>query len=397
MKETKQKGAALIIFAVIFALAATTFLISQLDASGVKIERDKKTSLALAEAKSALIGDAISQPLTSEGLLRLPDIGFSTSPSGPSEGSSIANFIDNNKNYSVIGKLPWKTLGMAPLKDGYGECLWYVVSGRFKKNPITDILNWDTQGQIDVIDPNGNLIATNLAALIVAPRFTLENQSRSLEHAAYSQCGGNYDARNYLDAYNAANALAGELNYFSSSLNNRVALNANNKTFVLAKNDFYNDQFAFVTVDEIFNPIIRRKDFSSQVAALLEDDEFKIHLQAITVVGSKGTGNINCGSIATSTYNKEFCDNWKEMLLLTQLPPTSSIVINGVNTPCNRLLIFGGKKTIIQARITAANKSDPANYLEGDNLNAFNTSTADFDGVSEFSVNSPGADVLRCL
>ncbi len=41
MKLLKQKGLALIIFALILALAATAFLVSQLDGIGIKIERNK--------------------------------------------------------------------------------------------------------------------------------------------------------------------------------------------------------------------------------------------------------------------------------------------------------------------------------------------------------------------
>src|SRR5450830_1114863 len=54
-----QKGGALIIIALILLLAGIAVMFSVLDASGVKIERDKKTAAVLAEAKSALIGFAL--------------------------------------------------------------------------------------------------------------------------------------------------------------------------------------------------------------------------------------------------------------------------------------------------------------------------------------------------
>ena len=33
---------------------------------------------------------------------------------------------------SRLGLLPWKTLGLPDLRDGYGERLWYAVSSKYK-------------------------------------------------------------------------------------------------------------------------------------------------------------------------------------------------------------------------------------------------------------------------
>ena len=394
-QKNKQSGAALIIFFIVLILAGSAVLFSVLDSNSVKIERDKKTAEALAEAKVALVGYAVkNSAVVSSGYLPSPDLG----PGINTEGSSAGSM--GSADISLIGKLPWRTLGVSPLKDGSGECIWYIVSGRFKNSPKTTVFNWDTQGQIDVIDGSGNAIATNLAALIVSPGQPLDAQNHALADPALTQCGGNYDARNYLDSYDSANAIAGEVNYFVGATNNRQAPNTNNKVFVFAKNDHYNDRYIFVTMDEVFRPINRRSDFSQQITALFDDVDFKPHLQAVAIAGSKGTDNVNCTSIANST-NKTFCKNWKEMLLLTQLPMPSSITIDGALTAtCTRVLIFGGQKAGAQARITAANKTDPANYLEGTNLTAFATPTANnnsFIGASTFNANNPSADILRCL
>lgn len=392
----QPRGQALLVILAILLAGSAYLLLRSLRSAHANLERDRITSQALAQAKEALIGDAVSQsPVASAGYLRLPDLG-----SGSSEGSASLNFSGNNKDYSVIGKLPWKTLGIAPLRDGRGECLWYVVSGRFKNSPKTDALNWDTLGQIDLIDGNGSLIAANIAALVAAPGRILDQQERSLSNPAYKECRGNYDARNYLDSYNLSDAVSGEVNYFAGSTNNRVAFNPNNKRFVMANNDHYNDRFLFVTVDDIFRPIIRRADFSAQISALLDDNNFRTHLQSVAISGTKGTDSVDCDQTSNSD-NKSFCENWKEMLLLTQLPTPSPITIDGALTsPCTRVLIFGGQKTNAQVRRTVADKANPANYLEGANLAAFATPSAtasSFRGASTFTANSPSADLLRCL
>ncbi|MEQ1603150.1 MAG: hypothetical protein HOP04_11325 [Methylophilaceae bacterium] len=400
LHQHKQHGAALLIFVLVMLLAGTSFLFSVLNSNSVKIERDKKTAAALAEAKAALIGVAIStSSVDSAGFLTNPDTGVLP------EGSAAPNM--SLKDLSLVGKFPWRTLGASPLKDGSGECVWYVVSGRYKKSPKTSVFNWDTQGQIDVIDVSGNVIATNLAALIISPDSALDAQNQALADSAYVQCRGNYDARNYLDTYDATNAIAGAVNYFTGSTNNRLAPDTNNKQFVLARNDHYNDKFLFVTVEEIFRPIIRRADFLVQIQNFLGDNGFRLqvepgHLETVAVssAGTKGADNIDCNKL--SSANKTFCKNWKEMLLLTEFSPPSTITIDGVSTvtACTRVLIFGGQKIGVQTRLTAIDKNDPANYLEGANLIAFAAPIANannFVGVSTFNASNPSADVLKCL
>lgn len=394
----RQRGAVLIAILALLGVGALYLFVKQLSSSQLRSARVQNTANALAHAKEALVGDAISQPtVASAGYLRLPDLGFVV---GAAEGNEAPNFAGNNQDYSVIGKVPWKSLGIPAFRDEHGECLWYAVSGRFKKTPPTAALNWDTLGQIDVIDGSGNLIASNLAALIVAPGRALDSQGHALSNAAYTECGGNYDARNYLDSFDNAYAISGEVNYFTGSTNNRVALNGNNKRFVMAGNDHYNDRFLAVTVDDIFRPLIRRSDFTVQISSLLYDPGFTFHLQALAIAGSKGTDNINCNAI-TNIDNRTFCFNWKEMLLLTQLPTPSSITIDGVPSPiCSRVLVFAGQRIAPQVRATAADKSNKANYLEGTNLAAFNApiaNSAAFSGPSAFNANTPGIDILRCL
>ena len=208
-RRNKQAGAGLIIFFLVLVLAFSTYIISLFDSNSVKFEQDERASLTLSNAKSAVIGYAVkAATVSSSGFLPNPDMGIGT------EGSAAGSFSGNAADLSLIGKLPWATLGLPVSKDHSGECIWYVVSGRFKNSPKTAILNWDTQGQIDVIDDNGNIIAQNLAALIVSPGRLLNGQSHVLDDPDFVQCGGNYNAQNYLDSFSASNAIAGEVNYF---------------------------------------------------------------------------------------------------------------------------------------------------------------------------------------
>jgi len=392
-----QQGGALIILLLVLVLAGTAALLTSLDSSDAKIERERKTAIALSEAKTALIGHAVTNTtVVSLGYLPNPDLG----PGVNVEGSSAAAM--GGADISLVGKLPWKKLGIAVQRDGIGECLWYAVSGRLKVNPTTAVLNWDTQGQIDVVNAAGNIIASNLAALIVSPGPSIGAQDRQIADVSLVQCGGNYDAKNYLDTYDVANAVAGNLNYFPGSVNNRQAANVANKQFVLANNDFYNDRFSYVTVDDIFQVIVLRGDFAVQINNLLDDIDFRneVLTKAVSGAGTKGVDNVVCNNISNLS-NRSFCNNWKEMLLLTQLPAPASITIDGAATvSCSRIIVFGGQRTVGQIRLTAANKSMPANYLEGTNLAAFAVpvaNDANFNGISAFNAGNPNADVMRCL
>jgi hypothetical protein len=396
-KFHSQQGGALIILLVVLVLAGMSAFFISFSSTDFKVEREKKTATSLAEAKVALVGYAVrNTTVTGLGYLPNPDLG----PGMNVEGSSVAAI--GGVDISVVGKLPWRTLGIAMQKDGADECLWYVVSGRLKVNPATGVLNWDTLGQIDVMDVAGNLLATNVAAMIIAPGQSLNGQNRQLVDAGLVHCGGNYDARNYLDAYDLANAIAGQVNYYSGSVNNRLAGDTANKQFILANNGFYNDRFSFITVEDIFSIIIRRSDFSAQITNLLDDPDFRLEAETKVVSGpaTKGTDNIVCNNLS-NLNNRTFCNHWKEMLLLTQLPVADSIMIDGAATAsCSRVVIFGGKRLAGQTRLVIADKNTPANYLEGINVAAFATPVANnnsFSGVSVFSPNDPSADVMRCL
>lgn len=374
----------------ILTLLGLSLFVGQLNSTQYRSQLTRNTASALSEAKEALVGDAVSRVSIDEAVyLRLPDLGYNYPGATPREGIASGNFAGNAKDYTVIGKLPWKTLDTVVPREGM-NCLWYVISGRFKIEPETDALNWDTLGQIDIIDGAGAVIATNVAALLVAPGAPLAGQDRSLANAAYTECGGNYDARNYLDTHSVDDAVSGEVNYFSGSTNNRVALDKNNKRFVATASEHYNDQFLAISADDLFNPLIKRDDFSTAIGNLLANASFG----SIAITGDKGTDSLNCGADV-------FCKNWKEMFLLKQLQTPGQISIDGTPSgTCSRIVFFSGRKGAGQSRSTATEKSDVSNYLEGTNASSFNVADApasDFSGASTFNWQTPEMDLVRCL
>ena len=167
----KQKGAALIIFAMVVALAATAFLVSQLDSSGVKIARNKKTIATLAEAKTAVIGNVVSGGSSASfGVFPCSEdtakIGLATEGEA---GTSCSNATVS------IGRFAWKTLGNGVLMDGNADKLWYTLSSGFRTAPI----NSDSVGMLSL-----NGIQNEAIVLLFSPGTVLSSQSRPMPTAA---------------------------------------------------------------------------------------------------------------------------------------------------------------------------------------------------------------------
>jgi hypothetical protein len=415
----------------------------------MRLERDKATAEALAQAKEALIGYAITyadnNPNEVFGYLPLPDLGSSRNNiMTPGEGYAAGNFAGNSKNLTVIGRLPWRKLGLPPIRDSQGECLWYAVSGSFQDIKKANVLNWDSLGHFDTYLSNGTAAGTTSTtganqaqrpvAIIFSAGGALEGQNRNTSATdTVSTCGGNYDVRNYLDSFNSDANINSIVNYFPGATNNATGYaynltNASNGSQLSAadlstpKNavsgdieviisgspvKIANDRILTITSEDIFRSVIRRNDFALQIEALLDDPNLRLQVEvgsAATVpvsgAGTKGADNINCNTLSNAR-NITFCTNWKEMLLLTHLTPASNITIDGLPQGiCSRVLIFGGKRNTTQVRLTVLDKANPANYLEGQNLAAFavpNAASSNFSGNTTFNPNNPGADLLRCL
>ena len=246
---TKQKGAALIIFALVLVLAATAFLVSQLDGSGIKIEREKKTAAALAEAKAALIGSAarsgVLTGLPRPGDLPCPDTNDDGSSNGPCPGD-------------VIGRLPWRTLGLSDLRDGDGERLWYAVSSAFKNNPRTAVLNSDTFGTITLRDDTGTILNNeNLESPAIAVVIAPGNPLTRADGVAQSRVAANHDVPiHFLDNFDSTDNSKDEDNsdFIGSSVNgfiNGVIKDANDNVIM-------NDRIVAVNYNDVM-PLLNKR------------------------------------------------------------------------------------------------------------------------------------------
>jgi type II secretory pathway pseudopilin PulG len=413
----RQRGAALFIMLVLLVVGIAAVLISSLTSSRVNTARQEKTAAALAQAKEALIGYAITYgdthvlPPQVHGYLPCPDT------SSGSEG--VAASSCNSQGISAIGRLPWATLDLSALRDGDGECLWYVVSGTYKSGPKTSLMNWDTNGQFQVLASDGALLTqadNQVVAVIFAPGVPLsgQNQNRSPDGTA-PICGGNYTATNYLEnetvpvpgitvhGINNADVATGK---FIQPHEHR---DANNNVILTV-----NDQMIFITKQDIWNAIKKRNDFGAFVATLLSaataclsslPNPITIDFNAASLDStseSAGTtvGNLITGRIPYSACTNNLVRQWRDNLLYAACT-SGTCLTDGFNN-YSGVVIFAGEKnsSLSQQRITNPDKNTWSNYLEDTPstiFTAFTTGATTFTATSPYSASSPSTDVLAYI
>ena len=277
-----QQGMTLIMLVLIVGLAATAFILNVLNANTVKIERDKKTAAALAEAKAALIGWSASNP-NMPGALPCPDTA-NTGVSGACGASS-----------GIIGRFPWKTLGSGDLRDGSGECLWYVLSPIYRNtiaagSRISNPINSNVPGTVTVERADGTPLVNPVLAVIIAPGPALAGQDRS--SAVTSVCGGNSMASNYLDTALGINNATGNVS-------------GSNYTFIsgVASGSF-NDRLVYITANEFYRTVRQRivKEILGNVAIPAGPAKYYSTNTSYPCPASTPAGSSDCPSLPLSHY-----------------------------------------------------------------------------------------------
>ena len=185
-RKPRQRGAALIILMLAIVLSLVTLVTFRSERKGPEQEAQRKTALALAQAKEALLGYAAQRPLR-PGSFPCADINDDGLNMSPADASCSAN---------VVARLPWKQLGLPDIRDGNGERLWYAVSRDFRAS-LTTPLNSTNDGQITIRNAAGTIInnpdatpSTGVIAVIIAPGGVLTRQDTALTQNRSCTGGG---------------------------------------------------------------------------------------------------------------------------------------------------------------------------------------------------------------
>ncbi|MBS1188528.1 MAG: hypothetical protein H6R10_320 [Rhodocyclaceae bacterium] len=404
-----QSGAAMLIILVALTLAAAYVFLR-----AAKTGRNQATVSALAQAKEALIGFAATYRDSHQDLINgfNQPFGFLPCPDSNNDGVADPAFPPcGPPNVSVIGRLPWQTLGIPPLRDSGGECLWYAVSGHGKDNPQTASMNWDTTGQFTIMDAGGAVLTPGSAhdqamAVVFAPGVAIGAQARP--SVGVTQCGGNSIAAAYLDGGNpiyTSTPAADATSTLTVSTADSARIGTNN------------DQAIWITAGDIFGRARVRSDFARDINTLMDNMKICLDRKA-SAPGASGSdkgfgGPGSCPALipdcdpynyVTKTagcppYNtagtpvRNVLENWRNNLLYAK--PVAPVMVNGRS--CSAVLLFGGARAAGQTRSSAAEIASAANYLEGPNLATFTTGIGGYTGVSAFKAASSTADLARCV
>lgn len=449
-RTKKQRGLALLVVVIALVLVALAWIANGL-ANRKSGAEEKATSIALAKAKEALIAYAVryseTHPDNVPGYLPCPD-------AGAVEGTS-PTVNCGNQNVSSLRKLPWKTLGIEPLRDSSGECLWYAVSGTYKNAPKTALMNWDNNGLIEIVTEDGTTLLAGsksenrAAAVVIAPGPAIGAQSHT-KVANAPECGGNYVASNYLDS--------------RAGVNNAVVstvANALSRFVAGSKSPDFNDTIIYITPEEIFEQIQKRIDFKTRIESLTKsiaecvgkygqsngapivraDNRLPwpafVNLTSFisdTSYNDNAAGSLKSGrlpfvvdtsKIATtnqmsgthllsngnflcplwSTDDDAWYTNWKDHFFYvlagsfaptaphpTVFPCPTCITVNGVGSYA-AVVVFANQKTAGQSRNTIVEKRLISNYLEGRNSSTYPNTAGNANLEKSASVN----DMLYCV
>jgi hypothetical protein len=371
----RQKGLALLIIIVLLGIMATTLILKITASAANTTDQDRHSALALGAAREGLIAQAVMDP-TSPGSLPCPDTNNDGVADPPPPAASCPAYI---------GRLPWKTLGLPDLRDGYGERLWYVLSPNFVNNYSAVHINSETQGQLTV---TGLTPTNNVIAIIFSPGPVIGADQRDPANEN--------TVANYLEGSNAAGSPPGPPNNFSYA--------------ALQPSGTFNDRLLVITSDMLFPEVERRvarearmclNAFSQQPGAnnrfpwaaplsdlsFFADDQTKNHGRIPWTLNdtnsSLGTTGLNwvnpglplqpCFGPATWWYN------WRELLFYEvsqaykpqNFPATgcagNCLTVNGVGSVKVVVIVAGRAFASSPDQSTrTANKTTATNYLEVD-------------------------------
>ena len=222
-----QRGAALIALVLALVLGSGLVTIGWLEAAARSAHAARRTEAALAAARDALIGYAVSYPdqhsgRHGPGYLPCPDTSGNGSPNTPCRRKSL-------------GRLPWRRLGLHDPRDGTGERLWYALADNFRANGHKHRpLNSETAAEL-VLDGR-----TGVAAVIAAPGRPLPFQDRARDR---------FDPAQYLEG---GNEVPGDAAYTTRGSTSVPLLPTG------AAHDRFNDRVVAISRDDLMAAAGRR-------------------------------------------------------------------------------------------------------------------------------------------
>jgi hypothetical protein len=265
--QDRQRGAALLIMLLLLVLGGAVLFSRNISGQLASASLATRNAAALADAKEALLGYIVTRDATHPGeygFLPCPDLNASGSTAeGEAHETSCGARYRN-----MLGRFPWRTVGLEPGRSKGSECLWYAVSGSWKAAGANEpqLLNTDSSGQFRLLAADGStLIAGGAAgerpvAVIIAPGPPIAGQTRASAASGVEQCGGSFVANRYLDSHAATGTNNSNVSTVADAIDAFISGDPGSTVV--------NDQMIFITRSEIEERLMRRADVSAQLTAL---------------------------------------------------------------------------------------------------------------------------------
>lgn len=410
MTTTAQRGQALLaVLLLALVLGAGGLLGSGALRARTEAHAHARSVAALAEARRALIGYAVSYAERHPGA----GYGFLPCPDGGNDGSTDLGAC-GARDSAALGRLPWRTLALPELRDGWGECLWYAVAGSVKHNPKPLALDWDSPGQFEILAADGERIVLpspdgRAVAVIFAPGPAHAGQRRP--HGHPGSCSGSdsivADLPHYLDhAYPRSSP--GPLPITQNPL----------QAGDLARP---NDLVVWIGADEIFAALRRRSDFAAYLDGLLARaaDALQMRLTDAAradwlAAHARPAGAVHTAALPTADElglpagERAEIDQWRKQMRFAACAADEACitVLRDVGSErCSAVLGFSGERVPAgpnaQRRDTPAERADPAQYFEGRNASGFALGEPFFEGARTRASDRPDQpdpeDLILCL
>jgi len=287
LTRPRQHGAALLVMLVILITGGAYLLVSQLNRGSGRIEADRQTSEALAQAKEALIGWAVSRLDPSwPGMLPHPDRNTDAPNYYDGMSDCLTGTIVGTPQL-LLGKIP--RVGIEPpcsgpqtplsidSVDAAGEVLWYAVSRNLVRggaiapiNPNLLLAATPTYPWLTVRNSTGGILSSRVAFLIIAPGAVVGTQNRAglgpgpiqfLDSYTVPLSGLTYSNTDFDGAYDDGSACE------------RLTTPRFCEDFIQGDptdpSNSFNDRLLFVTIDELM-PLIELRVAGEARQRLLE-------------------------------------------------------------------------------------------------------------------------------
>jgi hypothetical protein len=279
VKQTTQQGVALLtaLLFVLIAGSAAMLFFDLKSVSAQRNDRDAVTQNALLAAKRALLDHVARGNLNHLSATNMP--GDLPCPDINNSGSAASGCASNAANR--LGRLPWLTLGIEPLRDGGGETLWYAISNNYRTasggsrtfatpgllgfrslitNARHDEANQDLVVAV-IFAPGTPVLRSGQLQQRTCPLAATQCDPQDKCVAAIPQSAARCDPRQYLDAPVLSDlALAGSDNAAinQASTGSSQMLASNNGFIEIAAQADFNDRAIAITLAELQQAIARR-------------------------------------------------------------------------------------------------------------------------------------------